>query len=224
MQMYKFDTHVHTSEVSSCGHVAGAKMARLYEEAGYSGIVITDHFHSFFFDQLPDLSWHQKVSHYLSGYHAALDEEKKIGLTVLLGMEIRFPESFNDYLVFGFDEAFLMEHKNLYTVGLKGFRRMIQGKDIRVYQAHPFRDGMERVNPKLLDGMEVLNGNPRHDSQDRLAMLYAEEHSLGMISGSDSHQVGDIGRSGIRTPQPIRTVSEFVALLDGGGEFELILD
>ena len=33
--MKKVDTHVHTCEVSRCGHVPGAEMARLYIQAGY---------------------------------------------------------------------------------------------------------------------------------------------------------------------------------------------
>ena len=33
----KLDLHVHTSEVSGCGRVPAAEMARLYHEAGYDG-------------------------------------------------------------------------------------------------------------------------------------------------------------------------------------------
>ena len=39
----KLDLHVHTSEVSGCGKVPAAEMVRLYHEAGYDAIVITDH-------------------------------------------------------------------------------------------------------------------------------------------------------------------------------------
>ena len=39
----KIDVHVHTSEVSGCGQLPGAEMARLYKQAGYDAIVITDH-------------------------------------------------------------------------------------------------------------------------------------------------------------------------------------
>ena len=37
----KIDVHVHTSEVSGCGQLPGAEMARLYKQAGYDAIVIT---------------------------------------------------------------------------------------------------------------------------------------------------------------------------------------
>lgn len=32
------------------------------------------------------------------------------------------------------------------------------------YQAHPFRNSMKITNPELLDGIEVYNGHPGHDS------------------------------------------------------------
>jgi predicted metal-dependent phosphoesterase TrpH len=224
METYRFDTHVHTSESSFCGKVAGAEVARLYKEAGYQGVVITDHFHSFFFNEFPELSWHDKVSLYLSGYRAALEEGKAIGLCVLLGMEIRFPESINDYLVYGFDESFLFENHNLHKVGLVRFRDITREKGIRIYQAHPFRDDMERVNPQLLDGVEVFNGHRGHNSRNHLAWEYAVEHSLRMIAGSDCHEVRGVGTSGIISPRPIETIQEFVTLLDNHEELRLIVD
>lgn len=38
MQMYKFDTHVHTSEVSFCGLVPGSEMVRLYKKQDIAGL------------------------------------------------------------------------------------------------------------------------------------------------------------------------------------------
>ena len=50
---------------------------------------------------------------------------------------------------------------------------------------------------ELLDGVEVLNLNPRHDSRNDLALAYAEEHHLLMTAGSDCHRPGDEGTTGI---------------------------
>ena len=41
---YLYETHMHTKESSACAHNTGAEMARAYKEAGYTGIIITDHF------------------------------------------------------------------------------------------------------------------------------------------------------------------------------------
>ncbi|MDI9483987.1 MAG: PHP domain-containing protein [Bacillota bacterium] len=223
MALYRFDTHVHTSETSICGKIPGAEVARLYKQAGYSGIVITDHFHLDFFARFPDLSWPEKIARYLAGYRAALQEGRKIGLTVLLGMELRFPDSENDYLVYGFDEAFLLEHEDLCQLGLENFHRLTRGRDILIFQAHPFRDGQSRANQKLLDGVEVFNGHPRQISRNRLAEAFASENRLLRIAGSDAHFPAGIGTSGILTPEPITSIGEFVKLWAQSGP-ELIVD
>ena len=41
---YKYETHLHTSEVSKCAYNTGAEMVRAYKKAGYTGIFVTDHF------------------------------------------------------------------------------------------------------------------------------------------------------------------------------------
>ena len=43
-QRYLYETHMHTSEASACAGSTGAQMARAYKEAGYTGIIVTDHF------------------------------------------------------------------------------------------------------------------------------------------------------------------------------------
>ena len=48
--MYQFDLHCHTKGVSKCGTVLPEEGARLYIEAGYSGVVITNHFNRYTFD------------------------------------------------------------------------------------------------------------------------------------------------------------------------------
>jgi len=52
MAIYKYDTHVHTKEVSPCGKVPAIEVVKLYKDAGYHGIVITDHYCDSFFESL----------------------------------------------------------------------------------------------------------------------------------------------------------------------------
>lgn len=49
MTLYHYDLHVHTSNVSPCAHVQAEEVVRLYAQAGYTGIVITDHYYDRFF-------------------------------------------------------------------------------------------------------------------------------------------------------------------------------
>ena len=220
--MYKYDIHVHTCETSACGKVDAIDVVRLYKEAGYSGIVITDHYYKAFFDKFPFSDWGMKIESYLAGYRRALEEGAKVGINVLLGMEIKFNDMPNDYLVYGIDEDFLKDNPELYNLNLKEFRDFIKNENILIYQAHPFRKGQTINDPKLLDGIEVYNGNPRHDSKNELAYKYAIENQLRLISGSDFHQVEDLARGGIIVDKNITTIDEMVNILKDNGVISLI--
>jgi predicted metal-dependent phosphoesterase TrpH len=213
MKTYKFDTHVHTMETSRCGRVKGIDVARLYKDTGYQGIAITDHYYKEYFDILPETNWEDKVDIYLAGYREAVIASVNLGLDVILGMEIRFDENFNDYLVFGIDEGFLKNYKELYNLGLEKFKNLVEGRNMLIYQAHPFRKDMIAAEPELLDGVEVFNGNPRHNSHNDLALAFARANNLKMLSGSDFHQPEDLARGGIVVENRIKCPEELVAVL-----------
>jgi hypothetical protein len=125
-------------------------------------------------------------------------------------------------LVYGVDEEFLLRNKELYKLGLQGFKKLISDKDILIVQAHPYRPYMTPADPSLIDGVEVYNGNPRHDSNNDLAYEYALDNKLKMLSGSDFHQIQDLARGGIVLTEPIRTPAELVKLIKTDGILELL--
>lgn len=205
-----FDSHVHTSEVSFCGKVPAMEMVRRYKKAGYEGIIITDHYYGGYFDSLSGLPWEQKVESFLSGYKIALKEGSRIGLKVLLGMEITFFNSPEDYLVYGLDEEYLIGNPKLYDHTLDSFKSYIEGTGALIFQAHPFRRGLTPAPYDLLDGVEIYNGNPRHNSNNDSAYAYAKDNNLKMIAGSDGHQIEDVGKAGILIPKEIDSMDKFI--------------
>ena len=40
---FLYETHMHTKEASACARCSGDEMARAYKEAGYAGVIVTDH-------------------------------------------------------------------------------------------------------------------------------------------------------------------------------------
>ena len=214
---YLYETHCHTDESSRCGQVKGAEAARMYKEAGYAGIVVTDHFNSYTFDKAGLKKWEDMLAHHMAGYRAAkaLEDES---FSVLYGLELRFEaENDNDYLVYGVDEAYLRAHPFLcYMDSYETFHLNAKTEDMLVFQAHPFRNRMQVVCPDLLDGIEVYNGNARHDSRCDIALAWARRFRLPMLSGSDFHQPEDLARGGIVTDHPIRTMTELVRTLREG--------
>lgn len=150
-ETYRFDMHVHTSETSGCGQVPGGETARLYHQAGYQGIMVTDHFHKEYFDSLGPVDDCQKIGQYLAGYEAAKAEGDRIGLDVVLGMEFRNTETDNDFLIVGVTEEFLYQHPRIYEQPLDQAIRLFHRHDMLVIQAHPLRFAwMERRNGRFV--------------------------------------------------------------------------
>ena len=211
-----FEMHFHTSLSSACGHVDVEDSLPKFKELGYDGIVITDHFRDESFDGLdPSLSWAQKADVWLRGYQAARRVGDEIGLTVLLGMELRFagPDQVNEYLLYGLSEQQVRNCVDLYTWGEERTSAYARAHGLFMAQSHPFRPDMTRYNPALLDGMEVHNSNPRWDSRNDLAEAYAAEVGLRPLAGSDFHEWVDLVGSGLRFHRPIPDSTALVAAL-----------
>ncbi len=202
--MYLIDMHVHTAETSRCGMVAAQELVMYYHNIGYQGLIITDHYYRPFFEKIVGCTWEEKIQRFLKGYHSALKIGEDVGMQIFLGMEIQFEENPNDYLIYGIDEAFLIENPNLYSLGLKKFRSLTKDQGIMIFQAHPFRVGLVPAEASLLDGVEVYNGNQRHNSHDHLAVDFAREHHLLALSASDYHQEEDLGQGGIVLSTPVK--------------------
>ncbi|MDR1801775.1 MAG: PHP domain-containing protein [Lachnospiraceae bacterium] len=204
MQEYSYEIHLHTKETSRCGHIAAADITKMYHDLGYSGIAVTDHLHETYISSLDCKdNWESCVSEYLKGYKAAKAEGEKLGLDVILGLEIRFEPSLNDYLIYGVDEEFLLNNPYLYRSTIKDFYEKYTDR-LLIIQAHPFRDLNETVSANYLHGVEIVNANPRHDSHDEMAFSLAKEMpSLLRTCSSDTHRIGEEGRAAVIFPKRI---------------------
>lgn len=201
MSEFLLETHCHTSETSRCGKVSANQLVELYIQSGYAGIVITDHMNSAFHG-IENETWEDKINSYLTGYRAAKMSAKG-RIDILLGMELTFENSSNDFLIYGLTEELIYKYNNENTnfraMGIKNFSDFAKKSGLIMFQAHPFRNGMTVVKPVYLEGIEVYNGNPRHDSRNDIAKLWAKKFGLKTIGGSDFHQVEDLARGGIIT-------------------------
>lgn len=200
MKKYLYEMHFHTKNTSNCANVPAEIAVEEYIKAGYEGIVVTDHLSPSTYMKYGRelLPWKKKIDFFLRGYN----EAKKTAngrIPVLLGMELRFrtSEGENDYLVYGINEEFLYSHPNLLEMNSRTFYELAHKNGFLVFQAHPFRVGMKVTNPKYLDGVEIFNGNPRHNSSNDIAEMWAKKYDLMVTSGSDYHEIGDIGTGGI---------------------------
>ena len=214
-----FDTHVHTSESSSCGQISGADIAKMYKKAGYDGIVITDHFVPYYFyDLYKGIEWEALAERQEKGYLAAKAEGDEIGITVLYGCELRFDGNSNDYLVYGMPNSFLRENPDIFSWGINKFSKFAAQNGFLVFQAHPFRNDMMIVDPSCLYGVEVYNGKPIKDLYERnaFANLWADRYGLRKIAGSDCHNEEQLARAGVNFFKSVNSMEQFTAQIDAG--------
>ena len=113
-------------------------------------------------------------------------------------------ENINDYLVYGINPDDLKDIYSMLSYGIDRFYSEYKnGKNI-IIQAHPMRDNIAFVKPESLDGIEVFNLHPNHNSRVGLAAKFARENNMIAICGSDFHHYGQECLCGILTKKPLK--------------------
>ena len=222
--MYKIETHLHTNHVSQCARLKAEHLAKRYYEGGFSGIAVTDHYNveTWAYRNINVKTNKRVMRTVLEGFYHMEEACAKYGIKVYKGLELRFYENDNDYLFYDFDEELLEDADEIMSLGIANFSKAFRPNGGLLIQAHPFRKPCVPIAPHLLDGIEVCNCNPRHNSRNDLAWELAELNPhLILTSGSDCHQIGDECAAGILTETLPEDTKEFAALLRSK-KFELL--
>ncbi|MCI9438964.1 MAG: histidinol-phosphatase [Lachnospiraceae bacterium] len=195
---YWYETHMHTSEGSACGQNTGAEMARAYAEAGYTGIIVTDHF--FYGNTAADrsLPWSEWVDAFCRGYEAAKREGEKCGLQVFFGWESGYDGT--EFLIYGPDREWLRKHPEIRDASVEEQFALVHEAGGIVCHAHPYREASYipeiRLFPEYVDAVEGWNAanirkgmaaNPPCLEYDARAVAYAAKYHFPMTAGSDQH-------------------------------------
>ena len=199
--MHRIETHLHTAHVSRCGKLDAAAIVSAYKAAGYDALIVTDHYNrtTFEFLGIDPAGPGDRIHAFLDGYYRVAEEGRKQGLRVFKGAELRFDECENDYLLYGWRDDLLADPEQIFRMGIAAFSPVARAQGAVLIQAHPYRHGCTPAIACYLDGVEVINANPRHDSHNDWAREYAEEYGLIATAGSDCHRTEDIARTGIIT-------------------------
>ena len=217
-----YELHAHTSECDLAAHASGAELVRIYHAAGYSGMVITDHyfatFYKWFADELEGKSHREIMARRLKGYYEARNEGERLGFSVLPGAEVRFdrsPYGINDFLVFGCDEEFFLTAPRLNELTSLDELNALLPEHACVVLAHPFRVNMTVMDPTLLFGIEAHNGLTE-PFRNQMAEDYAARFGKALTSGSDCHHPTHACKGGIETDRIIRTPRDLTDVLKSG--------
>ncbi len=205
---YKTELHAHTSPASYCSQITPERMVEAYLKMGYSSVVITNHLMREF-----DTSAEEFLARYKNDYRKAKVLGEREGLNIILGAEIRFTENVNDYLLYGIEEDELEKIFDLLDNGVDNFYKVYKNDRNVLFQAHPFRDNMSRANPESIDGIEVFNLHPGHNSRVGIAAQYAREHKLLICGGTDFHHEGHQGMCAIATKDKIKDSVQLAQIL-----------
>ena len=215
---YKTELHLHSSEVSACATSNAKEIVDVYLEAGYTTLVLTNHFSPFSYKcsryDLTYMTPEEKCEYYINGYHA-LREAAEGKLHVLFGMELYPIKRDCDYLIYGMTEEFLRAHTDLMELPLDKTVALTREAGMILCQAHPFRNNMTVTDPSLVDAIETHNAHTG-DFRNEIAELWADKFSLIKLSGSDYHGAHHKAESGIATDFPITTNEELIATLKSG--------
>ncbi len=207
---YKIELHAHTYPVSGCSDFECDEFAKRFVELGYDGVVVTNHFMPDYPSRFKDGA--EAAEFYLKG---CTDVKKAAGdkLSVYLGMEIRFTENNNDYLVYGINESDVEKCFYYLDKGIDVFYKEFKNDKNIIIQAHPFRDGLVRANPASLDGVEVFNFHAGHNARISEAAKFASENNLIVSGGVDLHHDFQWGTHSVRVknlPKDSYDVAELI--------------
>ena len=172
---------------------------------GFSGLVVTDHLHPEYLSRIDTQhNWDMVMDHYLTGYHASKKRGDEVGLDVILGAELRFPENDNDYLVYGIDEQWLRSNPYMCCMSAQEFYDKFHN-EVLIIHAHPFRAGSAPVQETAIHGAEIINNNPRHPNNNDQALAMCRRHpEYFRLAGSDTHRDGDEARAGVILPERVK--------------------
>lgn len=213
--MFKTELHCHSMDISECARVSVDDITKKYTEAGYSTLVLTNHFNTYTINRWGAKSWDEFIDMYVSAYEK-LKQAAQGKLNILWGMELRFDANVNDYLVFGVTAEFLKSHPDMLQMNPESFHNLCKENGLLFIQAHPFRNSMTIVRPDCLDGVEVFNGHMGHDSRNEIAELWAEKYNLIKTSGTDFHYNHVPANAGIVTECEITSMAQLVKTLRSG--------
>lgn len=211
---YKIDLHTHTKPVSPCSDITPERMVEIYKEIGYDGIVITNHFIDFLIKSDDPETVSQN---YLKDYYQTKEIGERKGLKVYLGMEIRFPENCNDYLIYGIEEKDVKELFSYIHGDYISFYKAFKNEKNVILQAHPFRNNIVQQNPDYIDGIEIFNMHPGHNSRIATASHYANKYPHFIKTcGTDFHHEGHQGSGAILSKTLPNDSLEIAQLLKSG--------
>lgn len=213
--LYRYETHCHSSQCSRCAHSSAQELVSAFHQAGYAGLVLTDHFIHGNTAVDTALPWEAQMRRYYGAYLDAKAAAQGLDFDVIFGIEHAYGGG-QEVLCYGIDLDFLLSNPDIPQLSLAEFAERVHGYGGILIQAHPYRYGGWEVPVRLdlVDGIEVYNaGNP--PQKNAMALEKASERPCIQTSGGDIHYIhsDNVGMAGIALPYRVHDEKELAAAL-----------
>ncbi|MCH5324642.1 MAG: histidinol phosphatase [Eubacterium sp.] len=216
--MYKYETHLHTSPVSSCASATVRESLQFYKDMGYDGVFITNHFIDGNINVDRSKPYEEKIEYYFSDYEEGVKIGKEIGIKVFCGVEQSYGGT--DFLIYGLDKKRFLENPQIEHMRKSEELSFYMECGALVIQAHPFREASYidhiRLFPRNIHGVEIINAQ-RTEFENKMAKIYAESYGLLEFAGSDNHSASKQTKlAGMCSAEPIIDEQDFVRRVKSG--------
>ncbi len=208
---YRYETHLHTSESSRCASSSGAEMARACAQAGYHGIIVTDHFFNGHCAVPVEVPWPERVDAFCAGYRSARRVGEQLGISVFFGWEYNYQGT--EFLTYGLGEEFLLDNPDLLDWDVTTYLDRARTAGAMISQAHPYRRRPNidciRIFDHHVDALEVVNAH-LDERYNHLAQVFVETcNHLAFTGGSDHHDTTCTKKSGMVFPYRLDSIADF---------------
>jgi predicted metal-dependent phosphoesterase TrpH len=216
--LYRYETHCHSSQCSACAHSTAQELVHAYKDAGYAGLILTDHFIHGNTSVDAGLPWAVRMERYYGAYLDAKAEGEKLDFDVIFALEHAYGGG-QEVLVYGIDLPFLLDNPDIPQLAIDEFAQRVHDYGGILIQAHPYRYGGWEVTVRLdlVDGLEIFNAG-NDPVKNQMALHKSKEAPCILTSGADTHYKGEprIGQAGIALPYRIHNEKELVTALKKG--------
>lgn len=218
--MYIYEMHQHTAPCSKCAKGDPVETVYALKNAGFAGMVLTNHFYHGNTGIDRNLGWEDFVRCYEIDYLLAKKAGDEIDFDVIFGIEEHIGEH-KEVLLYGITPEFLYSHPEMIDGTLKTVSEATRAFGGLVFQAHPYRkrdyipEPLKNIDIKYLDGFETYNA-ANQEFENKLAEKFAKENNLLVCAGSDAHTENTENRFGILCEHRIRNSFELSETLRSG--------
>ena len=215
--MYKYETHLHTTPVSRCAVATVEETLEFYKKMGYDGVFITNHFIDGNIEIDPETPYEEKIEFYFSDYEKGLKIGEQLGIKVFCGVELSCKGT--DFLVYGLDKEWFLDHPEIADMKKSEELAFMMEEGALIIQAHPFREASYidhiRLFPRKIHGVEIVNAS-RNDEENQMAKLFASHYGLIEFAGSDNHSGSRRKKlAGVCCEEPVCSVQDFIEKVKG---------